>query len=210
MINTQWGYTILDVDVMPEILTVADFNAYTSNKFALDSRIASTIKSVTATVRNYCGWHIANQQRIELKLNCTDVKVSTFHGDVIIQLPFAYVANIEKVIVNAYKDNDIWLGDECEFDVTHYGCITAYDVNVDSRKSSIVIIATVGLADMDDLKGLIVNKVSAVLSGTYGIQSETTGSVSVSYNSSFVGTKSSSLMTDDKDLLLSYRISSLV
>ena len=63
---------------------------------------------------------------------------------------------------------------------------------------------------MDDLKGLIVNKVSAVLSGTYGIQSETTGSVSVSYNSSFVGTKSSSLMTDDKDLLLSYRISSLV
>ena len=103
MIMTSWGYTLLDVDDMPEILTQDEFNVMTANKYALDSRVPSAIKSVTAAVRNYCGWHIAGSQRCELVLNALDLQITRNYSDLLIQLPFKYISDVEKVIINRLK-----------------------------------------------------------------------------------------------------------
>ena len=86
-----------------------------------------------------------------------------------------------------------------------------YDAQIDSRKSTIVVVATVGLSITDDIKSIICTKVSHILSGTYGVQSETAGGLSISYSSSFVnGAKASSLMTDDKEILNAYKVVTLL
>lgn len=212
MIATSWGYTLLDVDTMPDILTPEEFNSMTANKYALDSRVLSTIKSVTASIRNYCGWHIATSQKCELVLNAQDLQITRKYSDVLIQLPYRFVSMISKIIVNAKQADGEWVGDEVEeFSYTYNGRVTAFDTHIESRKSTIVVIATVGLTDTDALKGLIANKASHVLNGTYGVQSETAGGVSISYNNSYVtGAKANSFMTDDKELLSSYKIIELL
>lgn len=211
MIQTSWGYTLLDADDMPEILTQEEFNSMTANKYALDSRVLSAIKSVTAAVRNYCGWHIAGSQRCELVLNVQNLHITRKYSDMIIQLPYRFVSDVEKVIFNATKEDDEWVGDEYEFDFTYNGKLTVYDAEVCSRKSKVVIIATVGLTDTDAIKGLIASKVGHILSGTFGVQSESAGGLSISYSTSFVnGAKPTSLMTDDKELLNSYKIVELL
>jgi hypothetical protein len=211
MIQTSWGYTLLDAESMPDILTQEEFNSMTANKYALDSRVQSAIKSVTAAVRNYCGWHIAGSQRCELVLNAQDLQLTRKYSDILIQLPFKYISDVEKVIFNATKENDEWVGDEYEYSVAYNGRLTVYDANIDSRKSTIVVIATVGLSFTDDIKSIICNKVAHVLSGTYGVQSETAGGLSISYSSSFVnGAKASALMTDDKELLNAYKVVELL
>lgn len=212
MIMTSWGYTLLDAEDMPEILTQDEFNVMTANKYALDSRVQSAIKSVTAAVRNYCGWHIAGSQRCELVLNVQDLQITQNYCDVLIQLPFKFISDVEKVLINATKNDDgTWVGDEYEYSAAYGGRLTVYDAQIDSRKSTIVIIATVGLSMTDDIKSIICNKVSHMLSGTYGVQSETAGGLSISYSASFVnGAKASSFMTDDKELLNAYKIVTLL
>lgn len=212
MIMTSWGYTLLDVDDMPEILTQDEFNVMTANKYTLDSRVPSAIKSVTAAIRNYCGWHIAGSQRCELVLNALDLKITRNYSDLLIQLPFKYISDVEKVIINATKNEDgTWVGDEYEYYVTYDGRLIVYDAQIDSRKSTIVIIATVGLSFTDDIKSIICNKVAHILSGTYGVQSESAGGLSISYSSSFVnGAKASALMTDDKEILNAYKVVDLL
>lgn len=211
MIATNWGYDLLEVSALPDILTVEEFNTMTANKFALDSRVASTLKSVTASIRNYCGWHIANSQRCRLVINAKDLHITRKYSDLLIQLPYRFVSDVEKVIFNATKEDDEWVGDEYDFDFTYNGQLTVYDAEVCSRKSKVVIIATVGLTDTDAIKGLIANKVGHMLSGTFGVQSESAGGLSVSYSTSFVnGAKPNALMTDDKELLNSYKIVELL
>ena len=211
MIMTNWGYTLLDAESMPDILTQEEFNSMTANKYALDSRVQSTIKSVTAAIRNYCGWHIAGSQRCELVLNAQNLQITRKYSDIIIQLPYRFVSNVEKVIFNATKENNEWVGDEYDYSFAYNGPLTVYDANIDSRKSTIVVIATVGLSFTDDIKSIIANKVGHVLSGTFGIQSETAGGVSVSYSSSFVnGAKANSFMTDDKEILNAYKVVELL
>lgn len=212
MIQTSWGYTLLDVDSMPDILTQEEFNSTTANKYALDSRVPSTIKSVTASIRNYCGWHIATSQNCELVLNAQDLQITRKYSDILIQLPYRFVSAISKIVVNATKVDGEWVGDEVDdFTYTYNGHVTAFDTQIESRKSTIVVIATVGLADTEALKGLIANKVSQVLNGTNGINSETAGGVSISYNSSYVnGAKANAFMTDDKELLNTYKVVDLL
>lgn len=204
---TNFGYSIENVSVMPEILSEEEFNSMTANKFALDGRVADTIKSVTASIRNYCGWHIAPQELCVLVLNSQDLRISGKYCDINIQLPYRYVNSIEKVIINAKFEDNNWIGDEVEFNFNHLGFLTLYDTHFDSRRSNVVIFANAGISDTDALKGLIANKVSNVLSGTYGIQSESAGGVSITYNSNFVnGSKPNCFMTDDKELLNSYKL----
>lgn len=211
MIQTSWGYTLLDAATMPSILTVEEFNSMTANKYVLDSRVQSTINSVTAAVRNYCGWHIAGSQRCELVLNAQDLQITKKYSDILIQLPFKYISDVETVIFNATKENNEWVGDEYEYSVAYNGRLTVYDANIDSRKSTIVVVATVGLSFTDDIKSIICNKVAHVLSGTYGVQSETAGGLSISYSSSFVnGAKANSFMTDDKEILNAYKVVELL
>lgn len=211
MIMTNWGYTLLDAESMPDILTQEEFNSMTANKYALDSRVQSTIKSVTAAIRNYCGWHIAGSQRCELVLNAQNLQITRKYSDIIIQLPFKYISNVSKVLFNATKEDDIWTGDEYEYSFAYNGELTVYDANIDSRKSTIVIIATVGLSLTDDIKSIICNKVAHVLSGTYGVQSESAGGLSISYSSSFVnGAKANAFMTDDKEILNAYKVVELL
>lgn len=211
MIATNWGYDLLEVSALPDILTVGEFNTMTANKFALDSRVASTLKSVTASIRNYCGWHIANSQRCRLIINAKDLHITRKYSDLLIQLPYKYISNVESVLVNATKEDNIWVGDSVDYYCTYNGELTLYDICELSRKSMIVIIATVGISDTDAIKGLLANKVSHVLMGTGGVQSETAGGLSISYSSSFVnGAKTTSFMTDDKELLNSYKIVELL
>ena len=53
---TPWGY---EVDELPDLITVSDFNAATNDRYAGDARIEPAISAASAAIRAYCGWHVA-------------------------------------------------------------------------------------------------------------------------------------------------------
>ena len=57
-VQTRWGYTLPDLDSLPDMLSDEEFDEFTANRYAGDVRIAPNIKSACTAVRNYCGWHI--------------------------------------------------------------------------------------------------------------------------------------------------------
>ena len=59
MILTTWGYTLTDVDTLPDILAEEEFNIDTANKYSGDVRIKPEIKAAESAIRNYVGWHLA-------------------------------------------------------------------------------------------------------------------------------------------------------
>ena len=58
---TPWGY---EVDELPDLITVSDFNAATNNRYAGDARIEPAIASASAAIRAWCGWHVAPVQDV--------------------------------------------------------------------------------------------------------------------------------------------------
>lgn len=210
MILTPYGYTMLDVDKMPEILTLDEFNTMTANKYKLDGRVQNNIDAATTAIRQYCGWHIADMQTCELVLNAQDLTITQNYTDMLIQLPYRFVSSISKVLLNAYKEGDDWVGDECEYYYKHNGKLTIYDNHCDSRKSNIVIIGKMGIVDATALKNIIANRVAYALSAPMGIASESAGSVSISYTSAFANGTSTSLTSNDKEILDSYKVVQLL
>ena len=55
---TTWGYTITDANALAPMLSEADFNVITANKYAGDARVAPEREAACMAARNFCGWHI--------------------------------------------------------------------------------------------------------------------------------------------------------
>ena len=51
-----------DVDEVPGMMTLSEFNSMTAEKYLADSRVEPDIKAATAAIRNYCGGQVYPSQ----------------------------------------------------------------------------------------------------------------------------------------------------
>lgn len=211
MIKTPWGYTLTEAKNLPNFLTDAEFALFTNNKFsANDSRITQNIPSATRAIQNYCGWHIYPNLECEMVYRVFDLRDCIVGSDLLIQLPATFVSSVTSILLNAAKVGDVWVGEPTtDFDLDESGLIRIYDIGYFDKRSKIRIVYNAGVdkAQMDLVKELVAHRVTHAVTSSYGVMSETAGSVSVSYNASWAGnTRSTALPDDNKEILAPFKV----
>lgn len=203
MIKTIWGYTITDADALEPMLSEADFNALTANKYAGDVRVTPNLNAACAAIRNWCGWHVypVHACSITERLLAGNGRVKRVGTDLMIQLPATFVSIPASVTIDGVPFDD--------YDLAPNGILRLFDVGPMGRKAQVTVAYNAGLSDgmMDGIKELIAGRVNHALAQPYGVQSESAGGVSVTYSASWAASASASALPDDnKEVLAPYRV----
>lgn len=211
MIKTPWGYTLTNAESLPNFLTGTEFALFTNNKFSeTDTRVNVNIPSATRAIQNYCGWHIYPNLECEMVYRVFDLRDCIVGSDLLIQLPATFVSSVTSILLNAAKVGDVWVGEPTtDFDLDESGLIRIYDIGYFDKRSKIRIVYNAGVdkAQMDLVKELVAHRVTHAVTSSYGVMSETAGSVSVSYNASWAGnTRSTALPDDNKEILAPFKV----
>lgn len=203
MLITNWGYTLVEADELPMLITEEEFDALTDKRFSSDIRVESTIAAVSASIRNFCGWHLATNQLCECELNALDGRLIRANSDVIVQLPTKYLTEVIRVEING---NGIETKD---FTFKTSGNLRLFDCWGIGKRDTIKVTYRSGLptGSIRGVQELIANRVSRALSQSYGVQSESSGGVSITYNASFVaGQGAGALVDDNREVLIPYKL----
>lgn len=200
---TTWGYTVKDEDTLPEMLEGSEYDRFTANKYVGDSRTYGNIMAAEAAIRNYCGWHVYPPLLCELSTTFFDRRVVLSDGIIMIQLPAAYVTAVSSVTIGGAQYDTFVLDTN--------GLLRVFDVCVTGLKaySPIVIEYTAGLPEelMAGIKELIAHRVTHAMASTAGVQSETAGGVSVTYNATWTNnSRATALADDNKEVLAPYKL----
>lgn len=185
---TPWGY---EVDELPDLITVSDFNAATNNRYAGDARIEPAIAAASAAIRAYCGWHVAPV------LDCS-ITLDGEAGD--IWLPTNALASVTSATVGGEDVTVIGSNRRGRVRLAHKTCGLG-NVAID-------YVAGYDVAACPDLMGVVVQRVMAsVAMTTYGVSQETAGGVSISYSGSALSDLGSAFLPDSvKAALSTYRL----
>lgn len=200
---TNWGYTLTGVNVLENMVTEAEYNEFTANKYASDSRMTSTLTAASAAVRAYCGWHVYPSLACELSTTFFDKRIMEVFGGILIQLPATYVSAITSVTIGEASHTSYVLEPN--------GILRLYDVDWNGvyKHTPITVQYIAGVPDalMGGLKELIAHQTIHALAGTTGVQSETAGGVSITYNAAWVNsTRATDLSDNNKEVLAPYRL----
>lgn len=201
MILTSWGYTLNDVDALPDFLTEEEFNTLTANKYSGDVRIAPEIKAAQSAIRNYVGWHLAGSLECSYQVRARSKSISTVDRDTMIQLPARYVSEIRTVTIDGAEAED--------YEIQTNGILTLFDILPDDRKAQINVTYVAGLPDnmIYAVKDIVMHRITHALANSYGIQSESSGGVSITYSASWANSASASVLAaTDKEELEPYRL----
>lgn len=185
---TPWGY---EVDELPDLITVSDFNAATNNRYAGDARIETAIASASAAIRAFCGWHVAPV------LDCS-ITLDGEAGD--IWLPTNALASVTSAKVGGEDVTVTGSNRRGRVRLAHKTCGLG-NVAID-------YVAGYDVAACPDLMGVVVQRVMAsVAMTTYGVSQETAGGVSISYSGSALSDLGSAFLPDSvKAALSTYRL----
>ena len=200
---TIWGYEVKDMDTLPEMMETIEYDRFTADKYAGDARTAGNIMAAEAAIRNYCGWHIYPSLPCVLSTTFFDRRVTLTSGIIMIQLPAAYVTSVTSVTIGGVQYDTFVLDTN--------GLLRVFDVCVTGLKaySPIVIEYTAGLPEelMAGIKELIAHRVTHAMASTAGVQSETAGGVSVTYNATWTNnSRATALADDNKEVLAPYKV----
>lgn len=185
---TPWGY---EVDELPDLITVSDFNAATNDRYAGDARIEPAIAAASAAIRAYCGWHVAPV------LDCS-ITLDGEAGD--IWLPTNALASVTSAKVGGEDVTVIGSNRRGRVRLAHKTCGLG-NVAID-------YVAGYDVAACPDLMGVVVQRVMASVAMTsYGVSQETAGGVSISYSGSALSDLGSAFLPDSvKAALSTYRL----
>lgn len=185
---TPWGY---EVDELPDLITVSDFNAATNDRYAGDARIEPAIAAASAAIRAYCGWHVAPV------LDCS-ITLDGEAGD--IWLPTNALASVTSAKVGGEDVTVTGSNRRGRVRLAHKTCGLG-NVAID-------YVAGYDVAACPDLMGVVVQRVMAsVAMTTYGVSQETAGGVSISYSGSALSDLGSAFLPDSaKAALSTYRL----
>ena len=191
------------MDTLPEMLETIEYDRFTADKYAGDARTAVNIMAAEAAIRNYCGWHIYPSLPCVLSTTFFDRRVTLAGGIIMIQLPAAYVTSVESVTIGGAQYDT--------FVLDANGLLRIFDVSLSGLKaySPIVIEYTAGLPEelMAGIKELIAHRVTHAMASSDGVQSESAGGVSITYNASWTNNARATALTDDnKEVLAPYRL----
>ena len=180
---TNWGYTIENTASLPDLMTVAEFDSLTGNKFAGDARVPQLLASAQMTVRNFCGWHL--YPSLPCKFEADSINVSRC-----IQLPSRFVSGVESVMV---KDEPV-----LDYHVKTNGLVFLDGSVLGRSWNDVVVKFTSGLGDsqIGALKEILAGRIANALTNSYGVQSESAGGVSITYSLNWASNASASSITD--------------
>lgn len=198
---TIWGYEVKDMDTLPEMLETIEYDRFTADKYAGDVRTAGNIMAAEAAIRNYCGWHVYPPLLCELSTTFFDRRVVLSDGIVMIQLPATYVTSVSSVTIGGVQYDKYVLDTN--------GMLRIFGVPCQEPYSSIVIEYTAGIPEelMAGIKELIAHRVTHAMASTSGVQSETAGGVSVTYNAAWTNnSRATALADDNKEVLAPYKV----
>ena len=192
---TPWGYA-LTAEELPGILTPAEFSEITGGKFRDDGRIAESIKAATAAVRNYCGWHLYPSMACEIYAD----SVNTGR---VVQLPSRHVTSVEAVTIAGRTL------EPSEYVLKPAGLLILKRRCMAWDWGDITVHYTAGLPDgmADAIKDIVADRAAHALSGSYGVQSEAAGGLSVTYNAAWIKeARATALPEAYRDTLDPYRV----
>ena len=199
---TNWGYTLTEIEALPDMLTASEYNTMTNGKYAgYGDQIEAEIRAAGMAIRNFVGWHLTPSAACELKTTFFDRRVAWVGHDVLIQLPARFVTEITSVTIGGTSFDDYVL------DTT--GLLRVIDVGMAERKTEIDILYTAGLPDglMAPVEELIAHRVTHSVALPPGITSEASGGVSVTYNANWINNaRATGLASDNKELLIPYKV----
>lgn len=208
---TNWGYTLTEATALTDMLSDTEFDAFTASRYTGDARIAPTIKAASDAIRNYCGWHLYPSLACSWSgyLGGVSQNVSansTRRGlEYLIQLPARFISGITSVsIAGTEIDSSCYVFER-------NGLLRIYKADFYNYADydTIEVVYTAGVPDglMDGIKELVANRTTHALASSYGITSESTGGVSVTYSAAWTGSSRASALTDDsKELLAPFRL----
>ena len=201
---TSWGYTITDADTLADMLTEDEYNEFTANKYVSETdKVSRNISAASSAVRNYCNWHVWPSQACRFEATFYDYRVTEVFDGILIQLPAKYVSAITSITIGNAEHTTYVLEPN--------GVLRLYGVTWDGiyKHTPIVVEYTAGVPDalMDGLKELVANRVTHAMASTSGVQSETAGGVSITYNATWANTSRATALADDnKEVLQAFRV----
>lgn len=196
---TLWGYELIDVCGLPDLLSAEDFDFFTARKYAGDIRIPKELEAASAAIRNYCGWHLYPSLPCKLKMTMQDRRITRTGVDLLIQLPAKFVSSVEGVTVG---------GNAYEYSFETNGILRVYDVGCYGRRTHVVVEYTAGLPDgmMGTINELAAHMSTRALASSGGVTNETAGGVSITYNANWVANARATALPDDgKEALTPFR-----
>lgn len=184
-----WGYTTCG-DV-PAILTPQEFRALTGNKVvSTDEALKPMLEAVSASIRSYCGWHIAPE------LSCSWIGEATGK---IVRLP-AMAVEVEEVRVSGHAL------DESAYEWTQQGLIRLHTCAPQAWRSvEVDFLAGVDVAT--EIGAVVAQIASNAIVARPGVAEEHAGQVGMTFNQTGTGiTGGVSILSRDKALLEPWRI----
>lgn len=202
---TPWGYELTNVNALPPMLTIADYNALTAGKFSGDVRIQPNLDAACAAIRNYCGWHIFPSMpcRFAERILFENGRIKAVYDNYFVQLPATFVSSVTSVTIGGEPFTD--------FALDRNGSLHLFDVQrskIDKR-TEVVIDYVAGMHPemMDALRELVAHRITHALASSDGVQSETAGGVSITYSANWTNSaRSTALADDNKEVLQMYRL----
>jgi hypothetical protein len=181
------------------MLTAEEYNAITGNRFSDDVRIAPAIKAASQAIRNYCSWHVAPSLACKLTTSVYDKRVTRVQDGVQIQLPAMFVSSITSIKVGG-EDKPIYILDS-------NGMLLVMDVDRFADPTTPIEVEYIaGIAD-DAIKDLVASQVNHSVAQSYGVTSEASGGVSVTYNNAWAGGGQASYLNEyAREILAPYRL----
>jgi hypothetical protein len=200
---TTWGYTLTDADTLPDMLGTEAFDQFTAGKYTGDERTEGNLRAAEAAIRNYCGWHVAPALPCKLTMTFFDKRVATVGGGVLIQLPATFVSEVLSV-----KVGDV---EVTGFVLESNGVLRIYSMDWHGVRQytpiEVEYVAGVPLEMLTGVQELIAHRVTHALASSAGVQSETAGGVSITYNATWTNSaRATALADDNKEVLAPYRL----
>lgn len=185
---TPWGYEVED---LPAILTIEEFNTLTANRWASDPLAEQAVTAASAAIRNYCGWHVAPA------LKCT---ATVPGGGRMLHLPFMGVTSVAVSVEGVEIPSTA-------YDWLREGIVRRIDgLWWPCRWGSVSVTATAGYEADAILKQVVVQLAGNAIAAPLGVKEEHAGQVGISYNTTNGIAGGISLTARDMACLDIYRV----
>ena len=178
-------------------------NDFTAEKYIGDERAEFDIRAASSAIREFCGWHVYPSQACELNTTFFDKRVSVVDRMLLIQLPATFVSEIESITIDGVEYES--------YALMPSGILRIFGLPWSRLKlwTPLVVRYTAGLPEggADGLRAILADRVAHALASSDGVQSETAGGISVTYNATWAnGAKATALADDSKEVLSPYRL----
>lgn len=200
---TPWGYSIESDAEIPALLTDAEFDARTASKYDGDTRIAPGISAASMAIRNYCGWHLFPSMSCEFNATFFDRRVTRVGSHVQIQLPARFISAVASVKIGGVSFET--------FSVDPAGLLRVFGVDFAfiGLHTPIEVKYTAGVSESmaGAIKDVATAQITHAVAQSYGVTSEASGGVSITYNNNWAqGGQAGALSDYAKEILNAYRL----